>query len=160
MLLFSFFGRGEFEGGNYALQSSYGPHEFSQLSTAAARLVEQEKIVGFPLVFAQSGLLEKGSVPEQSVGLIGLSGNGFETVVVEKVSVDPGPLAQALKKGKGVVRLRKLHTMVFTEPLSFELKTSGLIQPICQHMRIQGTDKPQFMPRTGALFPPKDQPTH
>lgn len=160
MLLFSFFGRGEFEGGNYALQSSYGPHEFSQLSTAAARLVEQEKIVGFPLVFAQSGLLEKGSVPEQSVGLIGLSGNGFETVVVEKVSVDPGPLAQALKKGKGVVRLGKLHTMVFTEPLSFELKTSGLIQPICQHMRIQGTDKPQFMPRTGALFPPKDQPTH
>ena len=160
MLLFSFFGRGEFEGGNYALQSSYGPHEFSQLSTAAARLVEQEKIVGFPLVFAQSGLLEKGSVPEQSVGLIGLSGNGFETVVVEKVSVDPGPLAQALKKGKGVVRLRKLHTMVFTEPLSFELKTRGLIQPICQHMRIQGTDKPQFMPRTGALFPPKDQPTH
>lgn len=160
MLLFSFFGRGEFEGGNYALQSSYGPHEFSQLSTAAARLVEQEKIVGFPLVFAQSGLLEKGSVPEQSVGLIGLSGNGFETVVVEKVSVDPGPLAQALKKGKGVVRLRKLHTMVFTEPLSFELKTRGLIQSICQHMRIQGTDKPQFMPRTGALFPPKDQPTH
>ena len=160
MLLFSFFGRGEFEGGNYALQSSYGPHEFSQLSTAAARLVEQEKIVGFPLVFAQSGLLEKGSVPEQSVGLIGLSGNGFETVVVEKVSVDPGPLAQALKKGKGVVRIRKLHTMVFTEPLSFELKTRGLIQSICQHMRIQGTDKPQFMPRTGALFPPKDQPTH
>ena len=160
MLLFPFFGRGEFEGGNYALQSSYGPHEFSQLSTAAARLVEQEKIVGFPLVFAQSGLLEKGCVPEQSIGLIGLSGNGFETVVVEKVSVDPGPLAHTFKKGKGVVRLGKLHTMVFTEPLSFELKTRGLIQPICQHMRIQGTDKPHFMPRTGAFFPPKDQPTH
>ena len=160
MLLFSFFGRGEFEGGNYALQSSYGPHEFSQLSTAAARLVEQEKIVGFALVFAQSGLLEKGSVPEQSIGLIGLSGNGFETVVVEKVSVDPGPLAHTFKKGKGVVRLGKLHTMVFTEPLSFELKTRGLIQSICQHMRIQGTDKPHFMPRTGAFFPPKDQPTH
>jgi hypothetical protein len=93
MLLFSFFGRGEFEGGNYALQSSYGLHEFSQLLTAAAGLVEQEKIVGFPLVFAQSGLLEKGSVTEQAVGFIGLSGNGFETVVMEKVSVDPGPLA-------------------------------------------------------------------
>jgi hypothetical protein len=92
MLLFSFFGRGEFEGGKYALQLSCGGNEFSQLSKAAAGFVEQEKIVGFPLVFAQSCLLEKGGVPEQAFGLIGLSGNGFETVVMKKVSVDPSPL--------------------------------------------------------------------
>ena len=134
--------------------------ELSQLSMAASGFVEQEKIVWLALVFAQPSLLEKGCISEQTVGLIGFAGCGFETLVLKQVGVDTRPWAMSLKEGKSVAGLGQLYTVVIADPLSHKLQVSGLIHPIDQHMWIEGADKPHLMSCAGTLLPIKNQPPH